>query len=188
MFAEDGRLKLIDFGVATQLKDTFDSVAELDFRNGCYTAPEVWNGTGYQPASDWWAFGVLIFEMLAGRRPYGDGEGVDDGAEELRSQMSSGMIEFPEGFDDCTRDLIRGLMVVEWEKRLGGAAEDAEEIMRHPWFCGIDWQTIGFGDGLPRLWVDVDDRSDLKYFPEYEVPEEYDEELTPEEQSLFEDF
>jgi serine/threonine protein kinase len=151
MFAADGRLTLIDFGVATQLSDASAPTTCFDLLNGWYSAPEVWKVEGYRRASDWWAFEVIIFEMLAGRQPHG---GTDE--RELMQRMGSGVIDFPDSFDECTRNLMRGLMAVNWEVRLGAGLEDAQEIMRHPWFA----------DGLPRFWFDVEDRSDSKYFPE----------------------
>ena len=63
-----GLLKLGDFGFVKQLKPnqrTYTICGTPD-----YMAPEVRMGTGYSRAADWWAFGILIFEMLTGETPY----------------------------------------------------------------------------------------------------------------------
>jgi serine/threonine protein kinase len=35
-----------------------------------YMAPEIIVNTGYSQASDWWALGIVIFELLYGRTPF----------------------------------------------------------------------------------------------------------------------
>ncbi len=97
----DGRLRVLDFGLAKQLRgdapavaggggavslstDTMDPVELLDpteteERKLCgtpaYMAPEQWRGEDSTEATDVWALGVLLHEMLVGRRPYHREEG-----------------------------------------------------------------------------------------------------------------
>ncbi|MBI3891283.1 MAG: serine/threonine protein kinase, partial [Candidatus Wallbacteria bacterium] len=66
----DGRVKLIDFGVAravggTQLTATGEMVGTLG-----YLAPELFGGGQPGPQTDVFAFGVMAFEMYAGRMPF----------------------------------------------------------------------------------------------------------------------
>lgn len=61
--------KLIDFGLAKPLEPTGGKTYTL-----CgtpeYLAPEVILGTGHNQAADWWALGVLLFEMVVGASPF----------------------------------------------------------------------------------------------------------------------
>ena len=61
--------KLIDFGLAKPLELTGGKTYTL-----CgtpeYLAPEVILGTGHNQAADWWALGVLLFEMVVGASPF----------------------------------------------------------------------------------------------------------------------
>lgn len=70
LIAEDGTLRLTDFGVAyiggqTRVTDPDGILGTLD-----YIAPEAFNGGTASASGDIWSFGVMLFEMLAGQRPF----------------------------------------------------------------------------------------------------------------------
>jgi serine/threonine protein kinase len=80
MVANDGTVKILDFGLARfrTPKDDFDSevVTEARTQNGGilgtfpYMSPEQAQGTGVDPRSDVFSFGVILYEMATGRRPF----------------------------------------------------------------------------------------------------------------------
>ena len=68
MINEDGYLVLIDFGLAKivandQTTTSFCGTPE-------YIAPEMVTGKGHGKPVDWWALGILIYEMLIGVTPF----------------------------------------------------------------------------------------------------------------------
>ncbi|MCI0710998.1 MAG: protein kinase [Chloroflexi bacterium] len=70
LLAEDGTPRLTDFGIAhiaskNRITDTDVIVGTVD-----YLAPEVLSGGTVGPQADIWAFGVMLFEMLSGERPF----------------------------------------------------------------------------------------------------------------------
>ena len=79
-----------------------------------YLAPEVIKGQGYTKAVDWWALGVLIYEMLAGFSPF-----YNDDKYTSYEKIMSGMLDLPNFFDSSVKDLIRRLLLHDTSKRLG---------------------------------------------------------------------
>ena len=63
------QVKLADFGVA-RLDDTSVTRTGLTLGTPAYMAPELLHGAAASPASDGYALGVMLFELLAGRRPH----------------------------------------------------------------------------------------------------------------------
>jgi serine/threonine protein kinase/tetratricopeptide (TPR) repeat protein len=74
MVADDGRVVILDFGLATELPHGHASpeAEEEDGLTGtaAYMAPEQVSGTRGAPASDWYAVGVMLYEALSGARPF----------------------------------------------------------------------------------------------------------------------
>lgn len=68
LVASDGHMKITDFGFAKQINDkTFTLCGTPE-----YLAPEIIMSVGHNHGVDWWALGILIFEMLAGYPPFYD--------------------------------------------------------------------------------------------------------------------
>jgi serine/threonine protein kinase/tetratricopeptide (TPR) repeat protein len=70
LIADDKSPRLCDFGVVhvesmTRMTSTDGVIGTLD-----YISPEQLNGESVAPSCDIWAFGVMLFEMLAGKRPF----------------------------------------------------------------------------------------------------------------------
>lgn len=73
LLAEDGTPRLVDFGVAAvknaeRLTRSGEPLGTLD-----YLSPEVLDGKKIDARTDIWSFGVMLFEMISGKRPFGDG-------------------------------------------------------------------------------------------------------------------
>jgi len=71
ILADDGVVKLVDFGLA-KLRDTQVQLTKTGHVAGTatYMSPEQATGEEVGPASDVFSFGVMAYEMLAGRRPF----------------------------------------------------------------------------------------------------------------------
>ena len=66
----DGRLKLLDFGLTTDVIPTVLGETVRIRGTPAYVAPEQASGAPASAASDWYSLGVLLFEALTGRRPF----------------------------------------------------------------------------------------------------------------------
>lgn len=70
MMRPDGRIAVLDFGIATQ--EGLDRLTRPGFVLGSrkYMAPELWTGRPPTPQSDVWSLGIILFGALCGRLPY----------------------------------------------------------------------------------------------------------------------
>ena len=68
MLDENGYIKIIDFGLAKSLEQ--DEVSKTVCGTPNYFAPEIIANQGGTKAVDWWAVGIMIYEMLFGCSPF----------------------------------------------------------------------------------------------------------------------
>lgn len=101
-----------------------------------YVSPELLSSSLTGPASDFWALGCVIFQMLAGRPPFKASSEYQTFQKILKRDF-----EFPEGFDEQAKDLVERLLVLEPEGRLG-----VEEVKGHGFFEGTDWEGLWMGE------------------------------------------
>lgn len=128
-----GYLRIADFGFAKVVQDrTFTLCGTPE-----YLAPEIVLSQGHGKAVDWWALGILGFEMLAGYPPF-----FDDHPLGIYEKILRGDIAFPSHIDPYVKDLIRGLLTADRSKRLGNLRGGAKDVMGHPWFAGVDWKSL----------------------------------------------
>ncbi|KAF7728052.1 camp-dependent protein kinase catalytic subunit [Apophysomyces ossiformis] len=128
-----GHIKITDFGFAKHVPDvTWTLCGTPD-----YLAPEVIQSKGYGKAVDWWSLGVLIFEMLAGYPPFYDEDHL-----RLYEKILAGKIRWPSYFDPHAKDLLKRLLTADLSRRYGNLKNGAEDIKRHPWFFGVDFDRV----------------------------------------------
>ncbi|XP_057394009.1 cAMP-dependent protein kinase catalytic subunit PRKX isoform X2 [Balaenoptera acutorostrata] len=154
----DGHIKLTDFGFAKKLVDKTWTLCGTPE----YLAPEVIQSKGHGRAVDWWALGILIFEMLSGFPPF-----FDDNAFGIYQKILAGKIDFPRHLDFSVKDLIKKLLVVDRTRRLGNMKNGAEDVKRHRWFWTTDWEAVPERKLKPPIVPKVCSEGDTSNFEAY---------------------
>ncbi|KAF8671387.1 hypothetical protein HU200_050101 [Digitaria exilis] len=103
-----------------------------------YIAPEIITGAGHTSAVDWWALGILLYEMLYGYTPFRGKTRQRTFANILHKDM-----RFPASIQVslAARQLMYRLLHRDPANRLG-SYEGASEIKKHPFFRGINWALV----------------------------------------------
>jgi len=104
-----------------------------------YLAPEIIQSKGHNKSVDWWAVGILIYEMLAGYPPF-----FDETPFGIYQKILAGKIEFPKHFSTEAKDLVRKLLTADRTKRLGCLRGGASDIKEHPWYAKVDWEAVHY--------------------------------------------
>ncbi|KAJ3149573.1 Serine/threonine kinase [Geranomyces variabilis] len=169
LLSPHGHIKIADYGLCKEqmgygaTTNTFCGTPE-------FMAPEILQDKPYGRAVDWWAFGVLIYEMLLGQSPF---RGEDE--EEIFEAILEDEILYPVNMAKDAVSLLQKLLTKDPAKRLGGGKTDAEDIKKHAFFKGMDW------DAMLKLQLSP------PYFPKITSPTDvsnFDEEFTKEEPVL----
>ncbi|KAG1711611.1 hypothetical protein DVH05_008859 [Phytophthora capsici] len=120
-----------------------------------YLAPEIILGVPHGPPVDYWALGIILYEMLVGFPPFND-----DSVDAIFENIIARQILWPDG-EKCLSleavDLIDKLLDPNPASRMGW-----ENIKQHPFFSGINWDTIL--DSVPPFVPTLEGPNDTSYF------------------------
>ena len=163
----DGLPVLADMGAAKVLSAadkavgsgaTSDPTTHTHIGTPFYMAPEQWSvgDGGYSFSVDWWACGVLLYEMLLGDVPWAEGgllgQQTTLGAHTLKAEIPLTPFDLPPlpahlGTD--ARDLIASLLQIDPKDRLGGGGDSGRaattggvKVAAHVFFEPLDWVAL----------------------------------------------
>ena len=123
---QKGHIKLTDVGLHPSSDEHIS-----------YIAPEILQNQGDAlKAADWWAFGALIYEMLAGVAPFRDSK-----EDKARKKVLTAPLSIPLSVGQEASDLLSKLLKKDPNDRLG-KNDNVEEIQKHPFFKDVEWDKV----------------------------------------------
>ena len=143
---EDGHIKLTDYGMCKE--KVFKGETTNTFcGTPNYIAPEIIRGQSYSYSVDWWALGVLLYEMLVGRSPFDvttHQHEAGDATEDLLFQMIlEKTIRVPRSLSVRAANVLKGFLAKNPKDRLGCNPDGGFlDIKSHQFFRSIDWKQL----------------------------------------------
>nr|AAX89404.1 atypical protein kinase c [Phallusia mammillata]CAB3265163.1 protein kinase C iota type-like [Phallusia mammillata] len=179
----EGHIKLTDYGMCKEGIRKGDTTATFCGTPN-YIAPEILRGEDYDFSVDWWALGVLMFEMMAGRSPF-DIVGMTDNPEQntedyLFQVILEKVIRIPRSLSVKASSVLKGFLNKVPQDRLGCNADGGfKDILDHQFFRAIDWDQLHAKQVLPPYKPNIEDEHGLDNFDKQFTQEPV--QLTPDE-------
>ena len=154
LLTASGGAKVADFGIARAASSKTMTETNVVLGTAAYMSPEQAMGEPATPKSDLYSLGVVLYEMLTGRVPYGAESPIATAMKHLNeppphpSKMNSAV---PEGMDA----LVVKLLAKNPEDRYASAAALAEDLRRArdglpPLAAGLETQTTVSRSAAPE--------------------------------------
>jgi serine/threonine protein kinase len=113
----------------------------------------------YGRAVDWWAFGVLIYQMLLQQSPF---RGEDE--DEIYDAILADEPLYPIHMPRDSVSILQKLLTREPDQRLGSGPTDAQEIMSQPFFRNINWDDVYHKRIQPPFQPQISSATDTSNF------------------------
>jgi tetratricopeptide (TPR) repeat protein len=154
MITRDGRVKLLDFGLAKWAESSTLTEQGVVVGTAAYMAPEQLRGKESGTAGDLWALGAVLYQMLAGERPFGG---------ERKGMVHAILFEDPPALRDLRPDVPEALERIAVRclaKEPGERYPDAAAILAELTAAGL-WDSASSGAAVAapvfrtrrRLWL-----------------------------------
>lgn len=158
LLTPEGHIKIADYGLC---KDEmwYGSKTSTFCGTPEFMAPEILKDQEYTRAVDWWAFGVLLYQMLLCQSPFsGDDE------DEVFNAILTDEPLYPIDMAGDIVQIFQGLLSKDPEHRLGAGPRDALEVMEEPFFHNINFDDILNLRVEPPYIPKIKSEEDTSYF------------------------
>ncbi|KAI8888884.1 kinase-like protein [Backusella circina FSU 941] len=160
MLGLDGHIKVADYGLCKE-NMWYESTTGTFCGTPEFMAPEILLEQKYGRAVDWWAFGVLVYEMLLGQSPF---RGEDE--DEIFDAILDDEILYPVNMSRDSVSICQNLLNRDPKTRLGAGPSDAADIKSHPFFRGVNWDDMLAKRVPPPFCPTVNNPLDISNFDE----------------------
>ena len=130
---QNGHIKLTDFGLAKVVEDgDLNGSTKTFCGTNEYLAPEIVKRELYTYAIDWWALGILTYELMFGQTPF-----YDKSKHKMYNRIINDEPFFPPETDPEAVDFVKRLLRKDPKKRA-----KLKDIKSHPFFRGMKFEDV----------------------------------------------
>lgn len=180
----EGHIKLTDYGMCKEGLGPGDTTSTFCGTPN-YIAPEILRGEEYGFSVDWWALGVLMFEMMAGRSPFDIiTDNPDMNTEDYLFQVIlEKPIRIPRFLSVKASHVLKGFLNKDPKDRLGCQLQTGfTDIKSHTFFRSIDWDMLEKKQVVPPFKPQITDDYGLENFDTQFTSEPV--QLTPDDEDV----
>lgn len=171
MISGNGYIKVVDFGFAKHVYTRTYTLCGTPE----YLAPELLMMKGHGKGVDWWALGVLLYEMVVGVAPFCfDPESGKPNADlpptELYKNILNPRFEltFPSRLSSQVCDMIEQLLAWDPLTRIGCLTDAGAGVKRHDFFTQIEFDRLVAHELEPPFRPVLESATDVSHFDEPE--------------------
>ena len=166
-----GYCKLVDFGLAKRISGRTYTVCG----SPRYCSPEMVVGKGHYYGVDWWALGIILYEVLFAESPFASD--YDDHLETFRN-ITKNPLAFPSDIGDTSSDaldLIQRLCKKKVTERIGCLNGKVQDVRDHAWFTKnkFEWNNLQDLSMTPPWTPSIKSNTDGSNFGEVDIYEEH---------------
>ena len=176
IFDSNGYLHITDFGIARTYQH--DNKLETSGTPG-YMAPELLFTLNHKYDVDYYAMGIIMYEIITGKRPYKGKSKHEIKNQIISHQARIGIMDIPQGWNCDIIDFINSLLQKKSNKRLG--CNGINEIKGHTWFKGFNWEDVfhkktnapfiplNTNNNYNKPYCEIDDKDNLSTIERYKL-------------------
>jgi cGMP-dependent protein kinase 1 len=153
MIDSEGYIKLVDFNSAKFSPGRTYTIVTCPY----YIAPEVIAGKGYTKNSDIWSLGVLMYELLCGRLPFGQNQ---SDVFRVYEEILENPVVFPadiNNLNDAATNMIRTLLNKFGDNRHSGPVE---KLKKNEFFLNFEWEDLYCHTAVPPYKPDLEGKNE----------------------------
>lgn len=133
---KDGYLKITDFKMSQMLKINSNFILMKETSE--FLAPEVISSNTVKKESDWWSYGIILYQLLYGIPPF-----YSNNDNNIKSQIIKNELRFPKNsnISEKAKNLLKLLLKKDPSERLG-SSDGFDKIKKHKFFEDINIENI----------------------------------------------
>jgi serine/threonine-protein kinase Psk1 len=125
-------------------------------------SPEMCMGNTYSYEVDYWAMGILLFELLTGSPPFtGNNNRI------ISDRIIKSKLKLPYYISPDAKDILTKLLKKVPAARLGSKQGDIQKIKSHRFFRKIDWKKLETRELEPPIQPVITDPAEAENFPRF---------------------